>query len=147
MLDVSLDKPLKTLVMERAIATLKQDLPNLFQKKISFHIYSPDILFQDPINRLKGKFSYRLIFWVLRLQAKLFFTKIIFDLHRVEPESGETIFAEWTVRGTLWLPWKPKLVFSGYSSYKLNQSGLISEHIDTWDRPPIQVFRQILTKN
>ena len=52
------------------------------------------------------------------------------------------ILANWTVRGILRLPWKPRLWFNGYSTYKLNQAGLIYEHIDTWDRPPMEILKQ-----
>lgn len=33
-------------------------------------------------------------------------------------------------------------VFNGYSTYKLNQDGLMYEHIDTWDRKPGEILQQ-----
>jgi len=48
--------------VERAIATLQHDLPTLFERDISYDIYSRDIDFRDPVNRFKGKFNYRIIF-------------------------------------------------------------------------------------
>lgn len=147
MLDVSLDEQPNLVQVERAIATLAHDLPNLFQKDICYDIYSQDILFQDPVICFKGKPSYRLIFWTLRFYRRLCFTTICFNLHSVRGEADHTICAEWTVRGTLRLPWKPRLLFCGYSSYKLNREGLICEHIDIWDRPPSQVLRQFFDRN
>ncbi len=130
--------------VEENIQILKQDLPTLFEKDISYDIYTGDILFKDPISEFKWKFNYRIIFWTLRFHAGLFFTDIHFDLHDVYQSNEYTIFAKWTVRGTLRLPWKAKIFFNGHSNYKLNQDGLIYEHIDTWDRKPGEILRQFL---
>jgi hypothetical protein len=129
-----------------SIATLQKELPTLFERDLSYDIYSQDISFKDPVNTFKGKFNYRIIFWTLRFHGQLFFTEIYFDLHNIQqpaPESEpEIILANWTVRGILRLPWKPTLFFNGYSTYKLNQAGLIDEHIDTWDRSPLEILKQ-----
>lgn len=132
------------LQVERVVEILKKDLPTLFEKDISYSIYTQDIYFRDPVNKFKGKINYRIIFWTLRFHAQLFFTKIFFDLHEVYQASEDTILAKWTVRGVLRLPWKPHLFFNGYSTYKLNEDGLIYEHIDTWDRKPGEILRQFI---
>lgn len=118
------------------IETLKIDLPTLFEKDISYDIYSKNIYFKDPVNKFKGKFNYRIIFWTLRFHGQLFFSKLYFDLHEVKQTETDTILATWTVRGTLRVPWKAQIFFNGYSTYKMNEEGLIYEHIDTWDREP-----------
>jgi len=128
--------------IEENIKILKHDLPTLFEKDISYDIYTGDILFKDPISKFKWKFNYRIIFWTLRFHAGLFFTDIHFDVHDVSQLDENTILANWTVRGTLRVPWKAKIFFNGYSNYKLNQDGLIYEHIDTWDRKPSEILRQ-----
>lgn len=128
--------------VKRVIETLKQDLPTLFEKDISYEIYTKDIYFQDPVNKFKGKVSYRIIFWTLRFHAKLFFTQIHFDLHDVNQADEETILAKWTVRGILRVPWKAKVFFDGYSTYKLNKDSLIYNHVDTWDRKPVEIVQQ-----
>ncbi|MEM1392533.1 MAG: DUF2358 domain-containing protein [Cyanobacteria bacterium P01_H01_bin.150] len=128
--------------IEENIKILKHDLPTLLEKDISYDIYTGDILFKDPISKFKWKFNYRIIFWTLRFHAGLFFTDIHFDLHDVSELDENTILANWTVRGTLRVPWKAKIFFNGYSNYKLNQDGLIYEHIDTWDRKPSEILRQ-----
>ena len=130
------------LQMEQLIITLRQDLPTLFEQDISYEIYTNDIYFRDPVNKFKGKFNYRLIFWTLRFHARLFFTEIAFDLHDVSESSNDTILATWTVRGVLRVPWQAKLLFNGYSTYKLNPDGLIYEHIDTWDKKPGEILQQ-----
>ncbi|MBN3927193.1 DUF2358 domain-containing protein [Nostoc sp. NMS4] len=130
------------LPVERVIKTLKEDLPTLFQKDISYDIYTQDIYFKDPVNTFKYKFNYRIIFWTLRFHARLFFTQIYFDVHEVYQSAEDTILAKWTVRGVLRVPWKAGLLFNGYSTYKLNQDNLIYEHIDTWDRKPGEILQQ-----
>ncbi len=132
--------------VEENIQILKHDLPTLFEKDISYDIYTGDILFKDPISKFKWKFNYRIIFWTLRFHAGLFFTEIFFDLHDVYQLDENTILAKWTVRGTLRVPWKAKIFFNGYSNYKLNQDGLIHEHIDTWDRKASEILRQFFRK-
>lgn len=130
------------LPVEKVINTLKEDLPTLFQKDISYDIYTQNIYFKDPVNTFKYKFNYRIIFWTLRFHARLFFTQIYFDVHEVYQSAEDTILAKWTVRGVLRVPWKAGLLFNGYSTYKLNQDNLIYEHIDTWDRKPGEILRQ-----
>lgn len=124
--------------------TLTDDLPTLFEKDITYGIYSKDIYFKDPVNKFKGKLNYRIIFWTLRFHGQLFFKTINFDLHEVIAEDKNTIKATWTVRGKLRLPWQTNLYFQGYSTYKLNNEGKIYEHIDVWDRSPQEILKQFL---
>ncbi|MDB9371774.1 DUF2358 domain-containing protein [Nodularia sphaerocarpa] len=134
------------LQIEQVIKTLQEDLPTLFEKDITYDIYTQDIYFQDPVNKFKWKFNYRIIFWTLRFHARLFFTQIYFDLHEVSQPAKDTILAKWTVRGVLRVPWKAGLFFNGYSTYKLNQDTVIYEHIDTWDRQPGEILKQFWPK-
>jgi len=134
------------LQVARVIETLQKDLPTLFTQDISYNIYTQDIYFQDPISRFKGKFNYRIIFWTLRFHAQLFFQEIYFDVHDVSQTDEETIKVNWTVRGTLRLPWKARLFFNGDSTYKLTKDGLIYNHLDTWDRKPGEIWQQFFQK-
>ncbi len=131
------------LQIERVIKILKHDLPTLFQKDISYDIYTQDIYFQDPVNKFKYKFNYRIIFWTLRFHARLFFTQSYFDVHEVYQSAEDTIIAKWTVRGVLRVPWKAGVFFNGYSTYKLKRNGLIYEHIDTCNRKPRKDFKAV----
>lgn len=133
--------------LQSVISTLKQDLPTLFKQDISYSIYTQDIYFADPVNKFQGKFNYRIIFWTLRFHGGLFFTEIAFDLHDVYSNDLNTIIATWTVRGVLRVPWRAKLLFNGYSTYKLNADCLIYEHIDTWDKTPGEVLAQFWQKD
>lgn len=132
--------------VERAIAILQQDLPTLFERDISYALYSQAIDFRDPVNHFRGKLNYRIIFWTLRFHGRLFFTELYFDLHKVKQDSQVTIRADWTVRGTLRVPWKAKLFFNGYSLYTLDADALIREHVDTWDRSPGDILKQFVQK-
>ncbi len=132
--------------VKRVIKTLKQDLPKLFETDISYDIYTKDIYFRDPVNKFKGKTNYRIIFWTLRFHGQLFFTQLYFELHDVSQVALGTILAKWTVRGILRVPWKAQVFFNGYSTYKLNQNGLIYNHIDTWDRKPSEILKQFIRK-
>jgi hypothetical protein len=129
------------------IETLQRDLPTLFERDISYDIYSRDIYFKDPVNTFKGKFNYRIIFWTLRFHARLFFREIYFDVHQIEQTAPKIIRVEWTVRGTLRVPWKAKIFFNGDSTYKLNEKGLIENHRDTWDRKPSEILKQLMTND
>lgn len=133
--------------LDPIIQTLKQDLPTLFEKDISYDIYTKDIFFKDPVNTFKGKFNYRIIFWTLRFHGKLFFTALFFDLHDVYAKDEQTILADWTVRGTLRVPWKAKILFNGTSTYRLTPEGLIHNHIDSWDRSPGEILKQFFQKD
>ncbi len=130
--------------IEKNIEILKAELPTLFEKDLSYSIYTNDILFKDPVNQFKWKFNYRIIFWTLRFHGGLFFTELFFDLHEVKQISAQEIRADWTVRGKLRLPWQTQLFFNGYSIYSINDEGLIYQHIDTWDREPLAILKQFL---
>ena len=132
--------------VESAIETLKTELPSLFETDLSYDIYTKDIYFRDPVNTFKGKFNYRIVFWTLRFHGKLFFTSLYFDLHDIKQTASDTILANWTVRGTLRVPWKARIFFNGYSTYKLTPAGLIYEHIDTWDRQPGEILKQFFRR-
>lgn len=130
--------------VQAVIERLQAELPTLFEQDLTYDIYTRDIYFKDPVNRFKGKLNYRIIFWTLRFHGQLFFSDLHFDLHQVQQIEPFLIRADWTVRGTLRLPWRPRLFFNGYSHYRLNSEGQIYEHIDTWDRRPGQILRQFL---
>lgn len=128
--------------LSRAIATLEQDLPQLFERDLAYDIYAADIHFSDPLSHFQGLRSYRLIFWSLRFHARLFFTQIQFDVQRVQPRGAGQVVADWTVVGQLRLPWRPQLCFNGQSTYTLNGEGLICRHVDTWDQAPRAILQQ-----
>ncbi|ERN41990.1 uncharacterized conserved protein (DUF2358) [Rubidibacter lacunae KORDI 51-2] len=128
--------------VETAIATLRCDLPTLFVRDIDYSIYSGNIFFKDPVNTFQYKFNYRIIFWTLRFHARLFFTEIHFDVHDIRRDTENMIKVDWTVRGTLRLPWRADLWFGGNSTYTLDERGKIYRHVDTWNRSPREILQQ-----
>ena len=133
--------------VESTIAQLSADLPTLFKEDISYHIYSSDILFKDPVNTFQGKLNYRIIFWTLRFHARLFFTEIYFDVHDIQQTASDVIKVWWTVRGKLRVPWQANIFFNGDSTYQFNAEGLIYDHRDNWDRTPKTILKQFLPQS
>eukprot|EP00808_Paulinella_micropora_P017674 g77395.t1 len=130
--------------LEYMCEVLRQDLPTLFEKDVTYDIYTDDMIFRDPVNKFNGKFGYRVVWWTLRFHGKLFFTQLAFDLHDVHATDADTIMAFWTVRGRLLLPYRTQLFFHGNSTYKVNPDGYIYEHVDAWDRGAGALLRQFL---
>ncbi len=130
-------------VQARAIALLNRELPHLFEQDLTYDLYAPTIEFRDPINHFRGLRSYRFIFWGLRVQARLFFTHIQFQVHRIEAPMPDTIVAVWTLSGTARLPWSPHIEFDGTSTYRLHDARIV-EHVDTWGRSPGAILQQFL---
>ncbi|MEQ8999739.1 MAG: DUF2358 domain-containing protein [Coleofasciculus sp. B1-GNL1-01] len=92
--------------IQQNIERIKRDLPPLFERDISYDIYTEDICFTDPINTFHGKLSYRIVYWSLRFHAQLFFTKIALDLHDVSQTEIEiaatqtkSACADWFITG------------------------------------------------
>jgi hypothetical protein len=132
---------MQTFSTEAILHILQQELPTLFQKDLTYDIYAPDITFQDPINQFRGRKAYRLIFWALRFHGRLFFTHLVFNVHQLHAINAYMIIAEWTVEGTLRLPWRPQIYFTGNSTYTIHQ-GLIDTHTDAWNSSPKTIFMQ-----
>lgn len=128
--------------IDYVIQKLQAELPTLFEQDLTYDIYTSDIYFTDPVNTFKGKLNYRIIFWTLRFHGRLFFSDLHFDLHRVWQDQPDLILADWTVRGTLRVPWRAQVFFKGRSHYHLTPEGLIERHEDVWDRSPKVILKQ-----
>ncbi|CAI5535759.1 unnamed protein product [Closterium sp. Naga37s-1] len=111
-----------------AIRTLREELPTLFYRDMTYDIYREDITFQDPMNTFKGVDNYRLIFKALRFHGKIFFKALCVDVLRVWQPNERTIQIRWSVRGIPRLPWEAHGRFDGTSEYKLDSSGKIYSH-------------------
>jgi hypothetical protein len=111
-----------------AIRTLREDLPNMFYKKLNFDIYRDDITFRDPMNACSGIDNYKLIFWALRFHGRIFFKTLWVDIGRVWQPHDKVIMVRWTVRGIPRVPWEAQGQFEGTSEYKLDKDGKIYEH-------------------
>lgn len=114
--------------MGSAIRTLRDELPALFSKELSYDIYRDDITFTDPLNKFHGIENYKLFFWALRFHGKIFFKEIWVDVVRVWQPSDRVILLRWTVKGIPRVPWEAEGRFDGTSKYKLDKDGKIYEH-------------------
>eukprot|EP01018_Ginkgo_biloba_P028875 Gb_20661 [translate_table: standard] len=111
-----------------AIRTLREELPLLFSKDLSYDIYRDDITFTDPFNSVQGIDNYKLIFWALRFHGRIFFRAIWVDIVRVWQPSERVILIRWTLKGIPRVPWEAHGQFDGTSKYKLDKDGKIYEH-------------------
>jgi hypothetical protein len=117
-----------------AIRTLKREIPQLFQKDLTYDIYRDDIIFRDPKNMFQGKKDYKTIFWSLRFHGQLFFRMLYVDVQRIweSPENvkdaGTVLKMRWTVHGVPRVPWEAEGIFDGISTFKVDSNGKIFEH-------------------
>eukprot|EP00879_Flechtneria_rotunda_P000506 GHRR01000610.1.p1 GENE.GHRR01000610.1~~GHRR01000610.1.p1 ORF type:complete len:344 (+),score=81.40 GHRR01000610.1:198-1229(+) len=111
-----------------AIRTLREDIPQLFERELNYDIYREDITFKDPRNTFAGMKNYKLIFWSLRFHGRIFFKKLYVEVRRIwQPQDG-LICMRWTVHGIPRVPWEAEGTFDGISQYKLDSEGKIYEH-------------------
>eukprot|EP00250_Pteridium_aquilinum_P016900 c23353_g1_i1 orf=407-1486(-) len=111
-----------------AIRTLREELPSMFYKELTYDIYREDIVFRDPMNMVGGMDNYKLIFRALRFHGRAFFKALWVDILRIWQPSDNVIMVRWQVRGIPRVPWEAQGVFDGTSEYKLDKHGKIYEH-------------------
>ncbi|XP_024516010.1 uncharacterized protein LOC112340955 [Selaginella moellendorffii] len=111
-----------------AIRTLREELPVLFHRDLSYQIYREDISFRDPVNCFHGLGNYKFIVQVLRLNGRMLFKSIWVEILSVWQPSESTIVIRWSVRGIPRVPWEARGLFDGVSEYKLDSKGKIYEH-------------------
>ncbi|KAK9792740.1 hypothetical protein WJX73_002863 [Symbiochloris irregularis] len=124
-----------------AIRTLRDEIPTLFYKDLTYDIYRPDIVFRDPRNRFTGIKDYKTIFWSLRFHGQLFFKPIFVDIKRLWQPDERELRLRWTVVGKPRVPWEAQGTFDGVSMFKLDKHGKIYEHqVDNviFRDPPVQ---------
>ncbi|MEH2446418.1 MAG: DUF2358 domain-containing protein [Nostoc sp.] len=118
------------------IEILKEDYQR-FPVNQTYSIYTPDVYFQDPLNKFRG---------VKRYKQMINFIETLFlnpkmDLHSIQ-RLGNTIKTEWTLSWNTPLPWKPWISIPGWSELGLNSDGLIISHIDYWNCSRLDVVKQ-----
>ena len=123
--------------------------------KLSTCIYHDDTLFDgpDPDMPVKGLYKY------INAASQLFDTKHTFcELLSIETQPEQVladtntnsnqiiIVAKWKMHGRLRLPWKPVVPeWTGTTRYYRHpHTGLIHQHIETWDISVLQAFVQTL---
>lgn len=89
-----------------------------------------DIVFKDPVNTSSGIENYKLIFWALRLNTRIFYKTVWVDILRVWQPAEDVIMIRWTVHGIPRMAWEETRHgrLEGTSEYKLDKDGKIYEH-------------------
>ncbi|MEL6815141.1 MAG: DUF2358 domain-containing protein [Cyanobacteria bacterium J06598_3] len=120
------------------VAQLKQDYAR-FPDNQTYSLYAADVRFKDPMNAFEGVDRYRKMIGFL----SQFFSNIQMDLHRIEQTNPTLISTQWTLHMDAPLPWSPRLSIPGRSELGINDSGLISAHIDYWNCSKFAVLKQV----
>jgi hypothetical protein len=134
-----------------AIRTLRDELPAVFDRDLSYDIYREDVAFVDRISlpgvpaEAHGLDAYRRVFLSLRLHGALCFSRTRVSLLRIWQPRDRTLAVRWSVAAT------PRLLsslgvddmhFDGISEYKLDSRGMIYEHVvcacDFGTPPPLR---------
>ena len=120
------------------IEILKQDYER-FPADQTYSIYAQDVYFQDPMNKFRGIERYQQMIGFINT----WFIDLKLDLHDIRQED-DAIETRWTLSWNTPLPWKPRIIISGWSELKLNPDGLIVSHIDYWNCSRLDVLKQHL---
>ena len=110
--------------------------------KLDSTIYRDDCVFDgpDPDMPVRGLRKY------LNAAANLFdHSSSTAKLLSLEIVDEQTIEARWELEGVLHLPWHPKLpVWTGKTTYHLDNEGLVQLHEESWDISVLQAFTETL---
>jgi hypothetical protein len=120
------------------IIQILQDDYQRFPANQTYSIYTPDVYFQDPLNKFRGvdKFQQAIAF------IEKWFIAVKLDIHEIH-QSENLITTRWTLHWTAPLPWQPRMAIPGWSELELNPQGLISSHIDYWECSRFDVLKQL----
>ncbi|MCO5560879.1 hypothetical protein L7F22_014499 [Adiantum nelumboides] len=133
-----------------AIRTLREELPCMFYKDLTYDIYRKDLVFRDPANTVSGIDNYKLIFRALRFHGRIFFKALWVDILRIWQPSDNVIMVRWQVRGIPRVPWEAQGIFDGTSEYKLDKRGKIYEHkvdnvaLNAWPKFKVPTVAELL---
>jgi hypothetical protein len=120
------------------LATLREDYAR-FPENQTYDMYAEDIVFADPIMRVRGRQKYQ---DMIRFLAT-WLQHIRLELHEIY-QRDRVIHTRWTMSWTAPLPWRPRVVVTGRSELTLNDRGQIKQQIDYWDCSRWEVIRQHL---
>jgi len=136
-----------------AVRTLREEIPCVFEKDVTYGIFTDDVVFVDELatpakpNVVFGKDAYRRIYWSLRFHGKLFFSRTRVEVLRIWQPDEKVLCVRWSVKAV------PRMIdgfvvdmfhVDGISEYKLNSEGYIYSHkVTIIDFFPFQ-FGQVL---
>lgn len=123
------------------LTALRQDYSK-FPQNQTYSLYSEDVFFKDPMTEFRGVKKYQ---EMISLIAR-FFKNPQLDLHEIQ-QTRDQIRTDWTLSWTTPLPWKPRIRISGWSDLTLDlTTGLITQHIDSWNCTRWNVVQQHFVK-
>ncbi|GMH38603.1 hypothetical protein BSKO_06487 [Bryopsis sp. KO-2023] len=112
----------------KAVETLKEETPYMFEQELTYDIYRDDIIFKDRKNSFQGLKFYKYMFLSLRCHGRVFFKRVFVEVRNIWlPQEGE-IRVRWTIHGIPRIPWEAEGIFDGVSTYKLDNDGKIYVH-------------------
>ncbi len=123
------------------IEQLKQDYAR-FPKDQTYSLYAENVQFKDPLNDFRGIIRYRLMIGFI----DRFFSNVKMDLHGIEQPTSDLITMQWTLHLGVPVPWRSRLSIPGHSELKLNEAGLITSHVDYWERSRLDVLKQVFSR-
>lgn len=123
------------------LTALRQDYSR-FPQNQTYSLYSEDVFFKDPMTEFRGVKKYQEMISLI----DRFFKNPQLDLHEIQ-QTGDQIRTDWTLSWTTPLPWKPRIRISGWSDLTLDlTTGLITQHIDSWNCTRWNVVQQHFVK-
>ncbi len=103
----------------------------------TYSLYAEDVFFKDPMTEFRGIEKYQKMIGSI----DRFFKDLQLDLHDIQ-QTDNQIRTDWTLSWTTPLPWQPRITISGWSELTLDNTGLISKHIDYWHCDRWNVLQQ-----
>mmetsp|Transcript_45219 Transcript_45219/g.75476 ORF Transcript_45219/g.75476 Transcript_45219/m.75476 type:complete len:362 (-) Transcript_45219:591-1676(-) len=110
------------------VQTLREELPDFFEKGLTYDIYDEDIIFRDGVNHIRGLRIYKTLLWSIRFHCRMIFSEVVLDVKRICQPSPDRISVRWQIRGVPRIAGSEVFHFDGCSVYKLNAKGRIYEH-------------------
>ncbi|PPD87506.1 hypothetical protein GOBAR_DD15560 [Gossypium barbadense] len=109
--------------MGYAIRTLREELPDIFYRELSFDIYRKKVLALSLEHRELFILLGTAIPW-----EDIFSNALWLDIVSVWQPMENVIMVRWTIHGIPRVPWESHGRFDGTSEYKLDKKGKIYEH-------------------
>uniref|UniRef100_A0A7S0Z0T3 Uncharacterized protein n=1 Tax=Hemiselmis tepida TaxID=464990 RepID=A0A7S0Z0T3_9CRYP len=119
---------------EVLVRELKEELPQLMDASYTpkWDLYSSKVKFVDPLNEFDGVEKYKSNIQLLKDSP--LFTDAQMSLHDAVGQDDGTVITRWTLAMTFKaFPWRPRVTFTGTSTYYMDDDGKVSKHVDMWD--------------
>ncbi|MBF2048899.1 MAG: DUF2358 domain-containing protein [Leptolyngbya sp. IPPAS B-1204] len=115
---------------------LEADYRN-FPRNQTYRIYAEDVYFKDPLNEFRGRGRYQQMIQFINT----WFLDPNLELHQIQRTDNQ-IRTDWTLSWTTPLPWRPRIVISGWSELQLDHEEQIISHVDYWHCSRWDVLKQ-----